>query len=169
MKDFYLDIDSYTDRFTPYAEKVIDLVKSIDDSAIDFERTNLKFTRSSLFIEIYSLEDEHCQLSFSIGMENDLDGFFGLSFNTCGDVLFDEKPDSDEEFLFLLEFMRHMVTASVNEKQTIIKGKVAKSIFSYHFQHEQNQKRKYTAINRMIWPWEKREIREFQYTPWRIT
>lgn len=162
------DMNKYIPILTSLGRRIIDLIKSIDEKLIDRINSNVELYRDTLFIEIYSIDNMYCPLTFSIGIRNEYKNCFGFYYNRHGQVIFDERIESEEAFITMLNCMHNMITASICEKQIHSNNCIKKRVFTYIFKVENSKGQTYTVLNKILWPWEKNEIKIINYIPWII-
>ena len=167
--NYFDDMNKYISILNSFGRRIIDLIELIDKKLIDYARSKVEFYRDTLFIEVYSIDNKYCPLTFSIGTRNEYENCFGLYYNRHGQVLFDERAESEEDFITMMNFMHNMITASVCEKQIYSNNCIKKRVFIYTFNADNNKGQIYTAINKILWPWEKKEIKIINYIPWVIS
>ena len=147
--------------------QILEILGEINPTIIDINKTNIINFNTYIILNLFSKNEICCPLNIIFGLSDNNKNKFDLYFNNLGQIIYDESVIDDDIFKLIKKHVYELLKTQVEEKQTIINNNVVKAIY-YYYIHIDNKliKQKYTGIDRVYWPWEKKDIKRNCYDPW---
>ena len=146
--------------------KIIDILKIIDNSAIDENRTKLYQRNNCLIIEIFGIEDINCPFSFDFGL-NEKHRQFRFYLNKSAPIIEVEINNSllHQTIEAIIDFLK----SKISEELTFINNKLVKAKYKYYVEIDGKEEiLPHVTLRKPFWFWQKRDVTSKEYAPWMI-
>ena len=144
---------------------IIDVIKQIDESVVDMDLCSIRKVDDEITIIIISKNDKCCPITIDL-FKNKHKKILQITFGNDGRFIVEDILNNEIPGEIISEF-RQFLELTIGERLTVVNGKVVKSAYKFMGKTSgELSKQPYRGYRRIIWPWEKRNIINNNYTPW---
>lgn len=153
-------------KFTVNAQEILRLIEFIKDN-IDENNSIFEKEDEYVILRLSSKSGRSCPLNFALPLSDSSDKSISFYLKDDGQLIFNEIIEGKQELQCVVSFIKKLLSHEIKEEKIYVKKKLCRLKYYYFIEEDGKDKvANYLAINRLIWPWEKKRKEIRIYEPW---